>query len=42
VIDVSKTARLRPDPREYKSIRWFNINELTAVPDHSPMARERR
>jgi hypothetical protein len=27
VIDVSKTPELRPDPGEYKGVRWFNIDE---------------
>jgi 8-oxo-dGTP diphosphatase len=32
VLDVSKTAELRPDPREYRGVRWFGFDEQEGWP----------
>lgn len=35
VLDVSMGTELEPDPREYKSVRWFGFDEERSWPGHT-------
>ena len=32
VLDCGRAAELRPDPREFRSVRWYNIDEQLEWP----------